>query len=505
MRRAIFRLAFVFCLCIYTMLSGFSSLSYAQEIKGYAIASDSEIETLRQVNDRIINNAKGSSQYNSYVVNFEDKINFTLANLLSLNDKGIVVGITDGTLREEEIKVLKNSSKIVVVGDKNSIKDEVLLKNNLKFERLSSNKHVNEFLGNKDLLMVNLENNVDVLGALYYSYYYNMNLMFVDNSFELTQDNIELLKTLDEYNGLYFYDGINPMDDSIKNEAYKAIKRDRSLIPNYNLDGKDVFKIFKDRLYSSTNRENVYVSEGNSLVDMLSTYVLAEKEGSVFFLVNNNRDLFRVEKVLETEKFNNTILITSKKDDTFIRFRQILGYISGVDFAEIDIKNLSGKVISKSLIVDSDIKEDSKASEEVKLNKNEVLENGRVINKDNRVSSASPIRTGTADVSNLKYKRVITMTATAYSADPRENGGYTVTKLGTPLRAGVVAVDPNVIPLGTKLYIETADGYASYGYAVAEDTGSAIKGKKIDLFIADKAQVRAFGRRQVKVYILDEN
>jgi 3D (Asp-Asp-Asp) domain-containing protein len=61
-----------------------------------------------------------------------------------------------------------------------------------------------------------------------------------------------------------------------------------------------------------------------------------------------------------------------------------------------------------------------------------------------------------------------------------------------------VAVDPKVIPLGTNLYIE------GYGYAVAADTGGAIKGNKIDLcFEESNSELRKFGRKNVTVYILD--
>ena len=67
---------------------------------------------------------------------------------------------------------------------------------------------------------------------------------------------------------------------------------------------------------------------------------------------------------------------------------------------------------------------------------------------------------------------------------------------------GVVAVDPRVIPLGTKLYIESMDGWPDYGYAVAGDTGGAIKGNKIDLFYHSSKTVRQFGRRNVRVKIL---
>lgn len=94
------------------------------------------------------------------------------------------------------------------------------------------------------------------------------------------------------------------------------------------------------------------------------------------------------------------------------------------------------------------------------------------------------------------YKKVISMTATAYSA-----GGYTAS--GLPAQWGVVAVDPKVIPLGTRVYVETPDGRYIYGEAVAADTGGAIKGYKIDICVNTRKEAYAFGRRAVNVYILD--
>lgn len=91
-------------------------------------------------------------------------------------------------------------------------------------------------------------------------------------------------------------------------------------------------------------------------------------------------------------------------------------------------------------------------------------------------------------------KKVITMKATAYAA---ESFRRSRTALGTRAVRGVVAVDPRVIPLGTKLYIE------GYGYAVAADTGGAIKGYRIDLVMNTVRECRNFGRRQVKVHILN--
>ena len=105
---------------------------------------------------------------------------------------------------------------------------------------------------------------------------------------------------------------------------------------------------------------------------------------------------------------------------------------------------------------------------------------------------------GTQAPNGKNAKRVIVMQATAY--DPTAGSK---TAMGTRARVGAVAVDPKVIPLGSKLYIESMDGFASYGYATAEDTGGAIKGNRIDLFYNSNAEANRFGRRNVKVYILD--
>jgi resuscitation-promoting factor RpfB len=86
------------------------------------------------------------------------------------------------------------------------------------------------------------------------------------------------------------------------------------------------------------------------------------------------------------------------------------------------------------------------------------------------------------------------MVATAYTAQCGGCSGYTAS--GYHAGRGIVAVDPNVIPLGSKLYIP------GYGFAIAGDTGGAIVGHRIDLGFDSLSDARAFGRQQVKVYRL---
>ncbi len=97
------------------------------------------------------------------------------------------------------------------------------------------------------------------------------------------------------------------------------------------------------------------------------------------------------------------------------------------------------------------------------------------------------------------YSQVLEFTATAYTCE-----GYVgTTAIGSTAREGAVAVDPRVIPLGTRMYIVSSDGKFDYGYCTAEDTGGAITGNIVDLYYDTLDECYDFGRRNVKIYILD--
>ncbi len=93
-------------------------------------------------------------------------------------------------------------------------------------------------------------------------------------------------------------------------------------------------------------------------------------------------------------------------------------------------------------------------------------------------------------IDGYSYSNVITCTAYAYVA-----GGYGAS--GNPAVYGTCAVDPSVIPLGTRLYIE------GYGFAIANDTGGNIVGCTVDLVMDTTAECYNWGVRTVNVYILD--
>ncbi len=100
-----------------------------------------------------------------------------------------------------------------------------------------------------------------------------------------------------------------------------------------------------------------------------------------------------------------------------------------------------------------------------------------------------------------RYKAVLDIKATAYAPGPHDNGQWgNLTYMGTQIRPGVIAVDPRVIPLGSRVYIQFADGSGMYG--IAEDTGGAIKGNRIDIAMVSVATAYDFGVQNVKVYVL---
>lgn len=94
----------------------------------------------------------------------------------------------------------------------------------------------------------------------------------------------------------------------------------------------------------------------------------------------------------------------------------------------------------------------------------------------------------------IRYSHVLTMEASAYL--PTDGGGDCVTATGMHAGHGIVAVDPDIIPLGTMLYIP------GYGHAIAADTGGMIEGHMIDLCMESYEDAIEFGRRDIEVYVL---
>ncbi|MGN4683724.1 cell wall-binding protein EntB [Bacillus cereus group sp. MYBK223-1] len=142
------------------------------------------------------------------------------------------------------------------------------------------------------------------------------------------------------------------------------------------------------------------------------------------------------------------------------------------------------------------VKEEERAREIAKAKEEEKAREIAKAKEEERAKEASKNNIQSA-------KRELTVVATAYTADPSENGTYggrVLTAMGHDLTENpnmrIIAVDPKVIPLGSKVWVE------GYGEAIAGDTGSAIKGNRIDVLMGSKSKAMNWGRQTVKVKIL---
>lgn len=198
-----------------------------------------------------------------------------------------------------------------------------------------------------------------------------------------------------------------------------------------------------------------------------------------------NITIERVKKEVQTKEEEIPFEIKKIEDNNMFK-----GETQVVEKGE---KGIKVSTIQNTYVNDEHVSVDVLKSEIKKEPKVEVQKIGT-----KAVPVEEPVQTQSAGLAGKSVKKVITMQATAY--DPTAGSR---TAMGTRARVGAVAVDPRVIPLGSRLYIESADGFPSYGYATAEDTGGAIKGNRIDLFYATNSQALRFGRRNVKVYVLE--
>ncbi|MGE6632334.1 ubiquitin-like domain-containing protein [Bacillus sp. NPDC077027] len=143
----------------------------------------------------------------------------------------------------------------------------------------------------------------------------------------------------------------------------------------------------------------------------------------------------------------------------------------------------NGKVVSKELVKEVTAKN----------SKDQLIAIGTQVSK----KEAQPNQT--VSRSNESSAKEFYVTSTAYTASCSGCTGRTSTGYNLKANPGakVIAVDPNVIPLGSKVYVE------GYGYAVASDTGSAIKGNKIDVFVPNKSTAYQWGNKRVKIRVLN--
>ncbi|MDW0114696.1 ubiquitin-like domain-containing protein [Sporosarcina saromensis] len=226
-------------------------------------------------------------------------------------------------------------------------------------------------------------------------------------------------------------------------------------------------------------RENIQLNEHDKLKQEADGIVTP---GSVIEIV-------RVEKVTDVVEEPTNFAVVTQSDAKLLKGREkvVQEGKKGSVQRKFEVIKENGKEVSRTLLSEKVLEEPQK----------------KIVSVGSKVmvaqaSNKKPVTVSRGDSAPSGGKEFY-VTATAYTAYCNGCTGKTAT--GINLRENpnlkVIAVDPSVIPLGSKVWVE------GYGYAIAGDTGGAIKGKRIDLHVPTKSAAYNFGRRQVKVKIID--
>lgn len=221
------------------------------------------------------------------------------------------------------------------------------------------------------------------------------------------------------------------------------------------------------------------------------------------FEMEEEEDLYSAEDIEKT-KASAINLVKSVLNGNYISTKivefQSKGYLNGINLTISGDKADTGTE-SQNIIVDSDVET------------SEIIDVSEVVQEP--VEESTTV-TQTFDVNGVptEYVKYYDMTATAYCICQKCCGkspsspGYGRTASGLVIVPGtgmkIAAVDRSVIPLGTNIYVEGLNGAPNYGFALAADTGGAIKNSRIDLYFDTHQAALKWGRKSVRVYILPD-
>ncbi|PGY31596.1 cell wall-binding protein EntD [Bacillus cereus] len=278
---------------------------------------------------------------------------------------------------------------------------------------------------------------------------------------------------------------------------------------NPNVESKLVGKVLSGNTLDVINTENGWTK---IKLNGKEAFVSADFTKSTYYVtagvLNVRAGANTDSEILGKLNKNDVIETTNQVQNEWLQF----DYNGKVGYVHVPFLTGTAPVIEKKEVV---------AQEEAPARTNTPVKNNTVVKNKESVKSNDSIKNVESSKPVVKEKpaakpvakstetsaptdgREITVEATAYTADPSENGSYggrVLTAMGHDLTANpnmkVIAVDPKVIPLGSKVWVE------GYGEAIAGDTGGAIKGNRIDVLVGSDGSANSWGRKSVKVKVI---
>lgn len=277
-------------------------------------------------------------------------------------------------------------------------------------------------------------------------------------------------------------DIVSPAADTLISEARQIDIRRAFDITVSDIDGETNVKTAQDTVGGVLEQLGVSLDENDEIEPGLQEQTYAGMKISIARV--------EISEVCEEEQIGYNII--EEKSDELSKGTKKL-----VTSGENGLANVTYRVVMKNG-VQTDKEEISREVVREPVDKIIAVGTKEIIVPTAKLAS----RSGSASARTAS--KVLVCRATAYDGSYETLGKTNPkTALGRTPTVGTVAVDPNVIPLGTRLYIESVDGSYVYGECFAGDTGGGIKGNRVDLFMASRSQALAFGSKQVRVYILN--
>ena len=484
---------------------------------------------LSEVSEMITDSIQGLE--NVYILNSEKLVDGISGGVVAGENNGTIVLLENGKFSEKSMNIINSAKNVYAIGGEQTIPEDVVKGlNNYKgrisgFSRFDTAVELAKKLdSHRNIIIADGEALADSLSATAFAVKNDMNILLTsgENVPEATE------KYLKE-NGvqeIYFVGGESSLPRKAKEKVYEIAGKDKSKIDGNTIYGKDRYETSLALMKRFGEFNNVVIANGNNYADAILATVIGSNQKSPMLLVNNSNVLDGV-KNLNVNKIYS-VSTNSISNNYLKNFVEKVLDKSGVEMPINDLEgNVIGKIekevertgwVSQNLNVRTSPSTDAKAlgilakgekitgyiqGDWLRISYNNAT--AYISNKfisDTEVKKDEPKEVEVAgsnesnDGKDFSYSKVMTVKATAYSM--HEAGLSWQTASGIDLRKNpkVIAVDRGVIPLGTKVYVE------GYGYAIAGDTGGAIKGNKIDVHMNSVGECYNWGVRTVKLYIL---
>ena len=470
----------------------------------------------------LVDGALKEKAENIYLVSGKDYADALTGGVLTGETKGSLFYVEENTIDERGYRRISQAENVYVVGGEAAV-SEKLVQNLENYRgrisgktRYETSTQIAENLGeDRNILIASGENFPDALAASALAIEKDMNIILTkkDSIPEATKKYIE--KNKDKL--IYFVGGDAAVKDSVKREIFTLAEKDQATISDFVIAGKNRYETSKAVAEAYGDSSAAILANGQDYKDALLGSSLSAQERAPIFLISGPSQLKDLCTNLTRRNVARIFAISTGDNLGLNHLDNIASSLSG---QYTEITNTSGTVLNTpeeekitafTGWAGSDLEVKTGAHDSYKtvgtLRKGTKV-SGKVVKDYLHISfngtmryvalsglSKTEVKADKAvkesNGQDFTYSKMINASSTAYIATGNR------TRTGTWPKRGTISVDPRVIPLGTKLYVE------GYGFGVAEDTGGAIKGNKIDVFVDSYNEAMNWGRRNVKVYILD--